>query len=1422
LDKHTNSLAALTGILSFVILNIILHLPIRIFWSIAISLLLFILIKYLFGETYKQFEVTLPTFYSFDAFLIAVYFTLATVILLNAFSQNIPQFINWVDLPISSYLQFGASVIFTSFLPGYLILRISGTTRKMSGLAIFVFSLTLSLFLTASLFLLFVIFLRLDLFIFTIIFLLINLSLVVCQISRILVDSLQKDARIEWFHRSKYAGNKLYDIIIIALVILLTYSFVFSLLYYNSPLPYNDDWQQYGTTTRLFKFIQDSSVTEFFSSQSVGYFWSCSYIASTNLLSGFPPLNSYYLLHFLVILPLLCAYLAYRAWFSRVSPKLPAVATIFTMFGGFGGLYSLLTTGIVSWNSSNLIQLFQGLLTAGVKTFDINGLVVFYLAPFIAPAQIWGLTSFLLLIFLVHPKVSLGCIRWFLIGFTVAYGYLGHYAPEIFMFLILFLFLSLFLPTYTTSFVQKTGISALFGLIIVLASDFLLPVRLYSNDNAYVICLIIASVTIFVPYLKRVLVFLGAYVHRSKENEKVAISKISKFSKPLIFFSILYIFLLSIMIWINVLPSFEIGKTTSGIGTDFVPWYLYPIRLGVTGLVFLFVLFGLVISNRFRQKISGSFIMCFVLIILSFIVGKSFHFYPIYMESRLTTFMWFALSPIAAYALVYLSFRVKKLSKKAVSMVIITSILIIGFLSPTYYVEYLSILNETYVWFPYNIQVSKEEFGGLQFLYQHANANTTVLTVTYESRFLIASFGGIPLEHAFGGSPFARGYSQVFLQPSNVETVLNLLANSNVNYIYLASRDWILINTSYVNFKEGFVLGFLLDYLPITFQNSAVTIYRVPSLTAPNCGQSGLALLKVSPPKLDVNLSNDWIWGPTYGEIKQFNSSINDGSLEVSQTSGQDGNTWVVYMKMVNLTSDDYQGFAFSYNVLNSNATWLTVGLLSEDGQWVSYFDHLNSAHLEEVSMTLPPGENITEIRLYIESQPQTFNGTASQVSISNMFFEQRESSNYVFGSLALSQSGYKYTISSYDAKTFQNASVIFLLDDPSSWLPLMDWVKTGGHLIFLDCGGVSSFEDFLSLNISNETILANGLRSQNASLILPPLIVKKITSIDGTVWTSSYFVSDQGEVSSMTLNKKVSSGELTYVYLEPFISSLTEGNDSIKRDLFSELGAIIASLINTQSLTAEKSQDNWPEWAVGKISFQGEISLSTNEIGIANTTKIKQFKYDDSGNSFAVSNTTLEELEITGNSTVLAISNGTVTENQIEGDGIIQLQSSNFSIILGSGTALSVRFSNESATRILQNGQINIQSKYPITFNIQLPLRFVVNGSVYLNEAYLYKQRYIPLSELDPVLINGNTYFRTSLIDNGIVVFDVFRFSGNVEVTGYILDEPEWSEFTFDHSLLCSIQNVIIIILSAITTSFVTPLWKWRMRRRIVNQSGR
>lgn len=1403
LDKQT-LIAIAVSIFSFVTINAVFHLPLRLFWSAIISFLLFTLIKYLTGGTSKQYKVRMPTYYLLDAVLIAVCFVGWVLISLNPFSSHLPQFADWFSLPISGYIQFMSSVILTSFFSGYMILRISGITRKMPALAVFVFSIVLSLFLASTFFLLFVIYLKLDISLFVIILLLIDVLLVVCQITRMLTERRRKAVRIELFRSSQYSGACFYQILIIVLASLLIYSFVFSVLYYTSPLPYHDEWQHYGTANRILRFAQDGSITQFFSSPAVTDFWPCSYIASVNLLSGFPQLNVYYLLHFLVILPLLCVYLSYKSLFSKLSPKIPVVATIFTMFGGFGGLYALFTTRIVSWNFVNTTELFMGILGSGIKTYDINGLVVFHLAPYIAPAQIWGLASFLLLVLLVQQKIELGHSRWFLIAFIVAFGYLGHYSPEIFMFIISFFVISLFLRSYSASFIQKTGISIFFGLLIVLASDFLLPVRLYSVDSSYIFCLVGSVAIFFSSFTKSLAVSLVAYVCETKERTKGVFSKASQFLVPFALFSTLYIYILSLMIWFNILPSFEIGKTVSGLGVDFVPWYIYPVRLGITGLIFLFVLVGMIINSRFREKTKGSFQFCFLILIVSIVVGKLFHILPVYMESRLTTFMWFALSPIVAFALVNLCSSIKKTSRKVVSAVLVTLILIVGFLSPIYYVEYLSIYNETYVWAPYNVQASKEEFEGLQFLYDHSNSNTTVLTVTFESRFLIASFGGIPLEHVYGGDSIARDVSRVFLQPHDIETVLHILANSNVNYIYVASRDNTAIDTFYPEFREGFIFSFLLNYLPVVLNNSDVTIYQVPSFSAPHIVQGGISLLEASSMRFDVNLSDAWFLGPTFGEISQVNSTSYDGSLEIHQISGQDNDTWVCYVQNVNITTDQWASFTFTSSVLNSETNWLTVGLLSNDSQWISYFDHLNNTNPEEFTTTLSPGKIISQIRIYVETQPQTTNGTTSQSFIGNMFFELRKNDNDVIGTLALSQSAFEYAITPYDEKTFRNSSDIVLVADPLSWIPFIDWVKTGGRLTVLDFTGGSSFKNILSIDISNKTHVMDGLYGQNISLNLPPLLVNEVTSTDETVWSSCNFTSNSDSLFPMTMNKKLGLGTLTYAYFKPFKSSLVEGSDSAKREIFSKLGAIMASSIAGKSLACETISDNWSEWAVGKISFQGEISIDTSKIGITNPTSIIQIKYSEHNESFAFSNVTLTNLKATGNPTLFAASNGTLTENRLDGGGIIQLQNTSFSINLNSGDILSLKLSNESTYRTISGGKFYVESAGPTAFDVDMPLHLAVNGSIQIDKGYLYKEVNLPLSELYPVLIEGTGQFTISSMDNDIVVFDSRVFSGNVTVPGYILVNPEWSEFTFDHNLLFSTQNLIIVIVCIVFTLFL------------------
>jgi hypothetical protein len=103
------------------------------------------------------------------------------------------------------------------------------------------------------------------------------------------------------------------------MLIVLQFAFTYSMLSSDFPLPMYDETYLHGFAVYASKGEIPTSISN--------PFLLTTYLSANFVLSGFPSINTFQVLHFLNILPILAFYLSLKALLGRRFPTVPILST---------------------------------------------------------------------------------------------------------------------------------------------------------------------------------------------------------------------------------------------------------------------------------------------------------------------------------------------------------------------------------------------------------------------------------------------------------------------------------------------------------------------------------------------------------------------------------------------------------------------------------------------------------------------------------------------------------------------------------------------------------------------------------------------------------------------------------------------------------------------------------------------------------------------------------------------------------------------------------------------------------------------------------------------------------------------------------------------------------------------------------------
>ena len=575
---------------------------------------------------------------------------------------------------------------------------------------------------------------------------------------------------------------------LLALVILSTY------VLYNGVIV-GDQWFHHG---RALQFISGDYKAIAFSGIDFPYPPLLSaMLSSFFVLADAPTVNGYASLGFLNIVSVFAFYYFFQNW-TPIRRKRAAflAAVLFVLSSGFGWIYAT-NTFVGDPEPKSQESALLTILAASKQTYDIRSPSTFLLASH--PDVSTGLqlivlpVGFVLLGLLKDEKINpVKKSNYYIviISAVVALGIFSH--DEIYFFIIIACILPIIFGLRGKDFIY-IGILAANGVAILANYALLeeyLSVTVIMGIPLIVLSFLFVIIT-WAAYSSRVLEKVYHYIVINRTVLSKHLSPIhsrTKFTLSVVLVSIVFfLYTFSYITWAE-LSVRDIEIQISELFPRNVPWYLYPMKLGLAGILGL----CFILSYIFR-KFEKEIFVSGVIIIVAIFTG------PYYDEQRFNKYVMIGFIGFASLLvydlLVFINhkFRYRDLlSGTLIGVVVILSclstLMFVGFQASSIETNNLDFLWEGRRNFP-----SSSELHMLQFL-QNNNTGATKSPEIYNIVTLPNEYqlkqGLIGKFEAFLGVPIPKMLqSPLALNSSTLESFYNLLAPTDTRFIVIPSTN---------------------------------------------------------------------------------------------------------------------------------------------------------------------------------------------------------------------------------------------------------------------------------------------------------------------------------------------------------------------------------------------------------------------------------------------------------------------------------------------------------------------------------------------------------------------------------------------------------------------------------------------------------
>ncbi len=996
-------------------------------------------------------------------------------------------------------------------------------------------------------------------------------------------------------------------------------------------------------------------------------------LAGLTTLSGLPLVNTYAAIAFINITAVFGFYYFCSIWLPGDSKKAALLASsLFVIGSGFGWAYMISLTETNP--PSSLISSMANFVDDKIRVTDIRLSANFMVAAFpdFSTGLIYiSLPAGFVLLGLVKTNIENKLHSVAIFAVITLLGVLSH--DEFYIFIIITSTLPLI---YNLRKKHSIYVAFLITLAFTYLIDGLLPVRYFTFQSIFgvpllFLCAIFTLVTFTIYILRQKLrISRRLYPHYSTEVIKKIRPFIHRFNlipKGILVAVILYLYLLCFIVWVQ-LPANYIDVHTQKYNT---PWYLYPMRLGIIGLIGL----ASILSFVFKRYEKEVFVFG-ILITIALLAG------PYYNEQRFNKYVLAGMIGFASLLVCrLLTFTTR--NGPVFNGVIVSAIVITAGLSTLMYIGYNALMVQTQ---DYTFALDRRNFPTEQELNMFDMIRSDIKVganpynvATFQDEYNLREGGIISKLHAFSGLPYMRiSQTDYLLNASKLELFYRLLEESNTKYILVPSNS---INQQTLEDP----VKFALENFPQIYRDNNYVIFRNPSVHGPSTSESEAGIINMDD---NDTLSHAILYKrPLYFTNQSFDLVKSDKKfIKISNESKVENAILFGYKKNGGKTlwSKDLQGDKINYidaifRILNENKTgkdssglrWMdgkdtySVILSSKglelrrqvqnqdniliaqnsevkknDGVWYKlkivnldksirvYVDKLLKINILKNALEKGPRE-ISKIGIFSENNAiQVMPIQAATINLSNQVYEKSNKYHNYYPLSALALSGSKYN--SFDDNDYSSLSMktLILPFDPQNWDDIkfnkyLDYVREGGTLVVInsDDDSIGKFGNFLSISEnSNDTMNFTGIVNSGN----PPVTINVTgTAIDFAIKPSNdtntiayYSKSGSKEIKPFAIEKTMNnSGRIIYILADKYFDAIYNN----PKKYFSTLADFSNFLyLDSKSPITPPSTSKPIKRFIGDVEFNGKLSINTSSFSIisdhtnSNNLVVKQIQIFD------------------------------------------------------------------------------------------------------------------------------------------------------------------------------------------------------------------
>jgi hypothetical protein len=769
--------------------------------------------------------------------LFVAIFGILIIISSISYTQDFHIFTNWENIDAIGIVQLGAAIMLCFFIPGYGIVLIITKKYKMDPIFVVILSYLFSMLLTGLTAYISVLYFDSSIleskYLFIVVYLSILVSFLVCYPTHRMDIPVDTNGKYNFYNRFmsniivtlwKYLRTRASELVVFGSLILL---FVTSTYLLYGGLTIGDQWFHQG---RALLFVSGSFREAALSYADTFYPpFQSGLLAALTTLSGIPLVNSYASIAFLNVTPMFAFYYFFLTWVPRNMKRAGLLAcSLFILSSGFGWIYllSTLSNQPVITEHSNLETLRSiGILDIlrlsnfGIPTSPDFSTGLIYIA---LPA---GFVLLGMLRTTFHGKI----INIFIVTAISILGIISHF--EFYLFIIIASLLPIIFKMKKRNYVYVAFLGAIslvylmdvtspgsfFTSLKILGFPLLLLTGLFIMVTWAIylavgrICKILESISISLKLLKK-LPYLNI--------------KFNSITMTVIVFLVAYGYLLSFIVLSQL--SLDTIRDQSAYST--IPWYLYPMRLGITGLLGL----AFILSYLF-QKFEKQVFVFGVMIAVALFTG------PYYSENRFSKYIMVAMVGFASlmfYKLLLWNFEIKPIR----NVVLIGIIIVCSGLSTLIFIGYGSLILQTQ---DYINTLSRRHFPSIsevhlfESLYDRVDLDSKKYNViSFPREYERRDDGVMAKVSAFAGLPEDKLLqSPLTLNASSLDALYSHLYYSDARYILLPKAD--------IDVAAGITkpTRFAIDHFKPIYENNDYILLEVPYIVRPTSSNPDVALV---------------------------------------------------------------------------------------------------------------------------------------------------------------------------------------------------------------------------------------------------------------------------------------------------------------------------------------------------------------------------------------------------------------------------------------------------------------------------------------------------------------------------------------------------------------------------------------------------